>query len=240
MKRFLIILILISITFLTFPQPAAAFELADLINFFNKIFAPKYSINSTTPQQINEYVDNNVGVAKRIMPNSLDNNMKLQYIIDYVNNKAENIDNLGSCPGASGKVDLNQLAFFVLKNYQVPLDQMVINDFLDKNKNLVLQGSNACFNQIWNNFYNVPQGNDNEKTDSYQGNQVIREPIPEKSQTGSHLTPKSDKNIIKQDSQEKLDLLHRYLIPDQAMGKNTKERTRLFENFLTPEKEKKE
>lgn len=242
MKKLLIVFVLFLALFFCRPVPARAFSLSEFFNsIFTKIFAPTYKINPDSGQDTLNYENNPVGIAKRVMPASADNDMKLLYITDVVRkyiaqSPLKNIP-LAQCSGFDKPVTLYQFTAYIIKNYQTDLTKTEIETFL-KTPDLAPAASAACLTQIWDNFYNTPQGSDLEKTESYQGNQLVREAIPEKLQSNP-IPPGSAGQATQKDSQQNLDTLHALMVPDQFSGNTVKERTKLFEGFLVPENQQK-
>ena len=238
MKKLLTTLVIFITLFFMSTSSSYAFDFKKLLApLFRNIIAPKYEVSSTSRQTSTSYSDNSVGLAKRVIPYSVDNEMKLQYISDYVTGGKSNLKDISKCPGKDKSVDLLQLSIYVLKNYQVPLEKAKIDEWLETNKNTILQSDNNCFQIIFDNFYNTPQGSDPERASSLQGNQVIRQPIADKAQINDDNT----QTIFTDNSSKNLDVLHRNMIPDRYIGtgKSATEIKKLFEGFLVPEKEQK-
>lgn len=242
MKKLLVIFVLFITFFFCRPVPVHAFSFSGFFkSIFTRYFSPTYKINPDSNQDTSNYENNPVGIAKRVMPASADNDMKLLYITDVVRkyiaqSPLKNIP-LAQCSGFSKPVTLYQFTAYIIRNYQTDLTKAEIETFL-KTPDLAPPASAACLTQIWDNFYNTPQGSDLEKTESYQGNQIVREAIPEKLQS-SPIVPGSSGKTTENDTKQNLDTLHGLMVPHQFSGQTVKERTKLFEGFLVPENQQK-
>lgn len=244
MKKFIFFLITLIFIFKFFSCPAFAYtpqsdsnwfkDVWDNISstftgIFNSYIAPKFTIqpeNDTVDTDYNS--SNKKGIAKRAIPIAMDESMKIKYVESFIDGDFKDNPKIATCN--STDIFLKDLIFYKLNNNSLPLSPDQKAKFLADNPDLKQVASADCLDNVWSKFSNVPPEN---STDTLQGNQVIKEIIPQNSQLSQITSGKPDSKT-REDTGVHTDLFHMNMIPNSMMPEKPKDRTTLFNKLMWP------